>query len=150
MGDYAPIGGNNFIEVYGCPTAAMIVPGVSGIFLSPSATSPVANGAGSRNHDRQTTKNCNLQPYGDALPQSVRRNALMQVNQDFGSRLSASFMMLYNELDMNYRDRPGTITANTTVYGPTSGKGNQINPFYQAPAGEPRLDGFRAGKLGSI
>ena len=141
MGDYTPIGGNNFIEVFGCPTASMIVPGNTGVWLSPASTTTVAN--------TQANKNCNLQPYGDALPQSTRRNALMQVSQDFGSRLSASFMMLYNELDIAYRDRPGTITANTTVYGPGSNKTyilggsnppvtiSQVNPFFQAPAGAP-------------
>ena len=82
MGDYTPLGGNNFIEVFGCPTAAISVPGNSGVFLSPSSTTTVPNS--------QASRNCNLQPYGDALPQSIRRNVLMQVNQDFGDRLSAS------------------------------------------------------------
>jgi iron complex outermembrane receptor protein len=63
----------------------------------------------------------------------------MQVDQDFGSRLSTSLMVLYNELDVNYRDRPGTITANTQVYGPgytaTGFNTGQINPFFMAPAG---------------
>jgi len=129
MGDYTPLGGNNFIEVFGCPTAAITVPGNTGVFLSPSSTTTVPN--------TQASRNCNLQPYGDALPQSVRRNVLMQVSQDIGTRLSASLMVNYNELDQSYRMRPGVITANTTAFGPTSGKGGQINPFYQAPAGSP-------------
>lgn len=129
MGDYTPLGGNNFIEVFGCPTAAMIVPGNSGVYLSPSSTTTVSN--------TQASHNCNIQPYGDALPESTRRNTLMQVRQDFGSKLSASVMLIYNELDTDYRDRPGAITTNTTAFGPGSGKAGQINPFYQAPAGAP-------------
>jgi len=129
MGNYAPLGGNNFIEVFGCPTAAITVPGNTGVFLSPSSTTTVPN--------TQASKNCNIQPYGDALPLSVRRNVLMEVNQDFGDKLSASLMINYNELDQRYKMRPGSVTANTTVFGPTSGKGGQINPFYMAPAGSP-------------
>ncbi len=129
MGDYTSIGGTNYTSVYGCPAAAIIVPGNAGVFLSAASTTTVAN--------TQATKNCNIQPYGDTLPESVRENALMRFNQTFTDRLSASVMMDYNELVVTTRSQPGQITNNTTAYGPTSGKGGQINPFYQAPAGSP-------------
>jgi iron complex outermembrane recepter protein len=129
MGDYTSIGGTNYTSVYGCPSAAIIVPGNAGVYLSAASTSTVANS--------QATKNCNIQPYGDSLPESVRENVLMKVNQNFGDRLSATVMLDYNELNLTTRMQPGQITTNTTVYGPTSGKGGQINPFYQAPAGSP-------------
>ena len=141
MGDYTPVGGNNFIEVFGCPTAAITVPGNTGVFLSPSSTTTVPN--------TQASKNCNMQPYGDALPLSVRRNVLMEVNQDFGDKLSASLMINYNELDQRYKMRPGVVTANTTVFGPTSGKGGQINPFYHGARRQPGLDGLRNRSTGS-
>jgi len=129
MGDYTSIGGTNYTSVYGCPSAAIIVPGNAGVFLSAASTSTVVN--------TQANKNCNIQPYGDVLPESVRQNVLMKVNQDFGDRLSAMVMLDYNELNLTTRMQPGQITANTAVYGPTSGKPGQINPFYQAPAGSP-------------
>ena len=129
FGDFTPIGGTNYTSVYGCPAASIIVPGNTGVFLSAASTATVANA--------QATKNCNIQPYGDALPQSVRTNALMRFNQTFTDRISASVMMDYNELVVTTRTQPGQITTNTTSYGPTSGKGGQINPFYQAPAGSP-------------
>ena len=129
MGDYTSIGGTNYTSVYGCPSASIIVPGNAGVFLSAASTTTVAN--------TQATKNCNIQPYGDVLPQSVRQNVLMKVNQDFSDRLSATVMLDYNELNVTTRLQPGQITNNTTVYGATSGKGGQINPFYQAPAGSP-------------
>jgi iron complex outermembrane recepter protein len=129
MGDYTSIGGTNYTSVYGCPSAAIIVPGNAGVYLSAASTSTVANS--------QATKNCNIQPYGDSLPESVRENVLMKVNQNFGDRLSATVMLDYNELNLTTRMQPGQITTNTTVYGPTSGKGGQVNPFYQAPAGSP-------------
>jgi iron complex outermembrane receptor protein len=130
MGDYTSIGGTNYTSVYGCPAAAIIVPGNAGVFLSAASASTVAN--------TQANKNCNIQPYGDTLPQSVRQNALMRFNQNFSDRLTASVMMDYNELVVTTRSQPGQITTNTTAFGPTSGKGGQINPFYQAPAGSPQ------------
>ena len=129
FGDFTSIGGNNYTSVFGCPAAAIIVPGNSGVFLSAASTATVTN--------VQANKNCNIQPYGDALPQSVRENALMRFNQTFSDRISASVMMDYNELVVTTRSQPGQITTNTTVFGPASGKGGQINPFYQAPAGSP-------------
>jgi iron complex outermembrane recepter protein len=129
MGNYTSIGGTNYTSVFGCPAAAIIVPGNAGVFLSAASTTTVAN--------TQANKNCNIQPYGDSLPESVRENALMRFNQTFSDRLSASVMMDYNELVVTTRSQPGQITANTTAYGPTSGMGGQINPFYQAPAGSP-------------
>ena len=129
MGNFTSIGGTNYTSVFGCPAAAIIVPGNAGVFLSAASTATVAN--------TQANKNCNIQPYGDALPESVRENALMRFNQTLSDRLTASIMMDYNELVVTTRSQPGQITANTTAYGPTSGMGGQINPFYQAPAGSP-------------
>src|SRR5262249_47824377 len=125
MGNFTSIGGTNYTSVYGCPAAAIIVPGNTGVFLSAASTTTVAN--------IQDTKNCNIQPYCDTLPESLRETALMRFTQTFSDRLSAWVMMDYNELVVTTRSQPGQITANTTAYGPTSGKGGQINPFYQAP-----------------
>jgi iron complex outermembrane receptor protein len=140
MGDFQSIGGNNYDNVYGCPTAAIAVPGISGIFLSPgdtkaASTSPIPGTLG------QTTKNCNIQPYGDALPESLRQNALVKVRQDITNRLHASVMLVINDLTVDKREQPGQITSNTVVYGPgytaPGFNSGQINPFYQAPAGAP-------------
>jgi len=142
MGDFSSIGGNNYDNVYGCPTAAIAGPSGS-IYLSPTATTAVTTSA--INSLGQTNKNCNIQPYGDALPMQVRQNVLMKVNQELTDRLSASFMLDVNDLAVTFRSQPGQITANTTVFGPASGKTytyngtnySQINPFYVAPAGNP-------------
>lgn len=127
MGDYTPIGGSNLGNVFGCPTAAMVVPGNSGVFLSPSATATVANS--------RASYNCNTTIYGDDLPESVRTNGMIKVNQDFG-RLSTTVTLDVNNLESLRRLGPGSLSS-VTVYGPGSGKGGQINPFYQAPAGAP-------------
>jgi iron complex outermembrane receptor protein len=127
MGDYTPIGGSNLGNVFGCPTASIVVPGNNGVFLSPTSTTAVANA--------RPSYNCNTSVYGDALPQSVRENGMIKVNQDFG-RLSTSLTLDVNNLESIRRLGPGSV-SNVTVYGPNSGKVGQINPFYQAPAGAP-------------
>ena len=139
MGDFQSIGGNNYDNVYGCPAAAIASAPANSHF-------PVAHRRPPVNHRRdqctlgQTTKNCNIQPYGDALPMSVRQNVLMKVNQDLTDRLSASFMLDVSDLAVTFRAQPGQITNNTaglwrgarpTLNGTAY---SQINPFYQAPA----------------
>jgi iron complex outermembrane receptor protein len=140
MGDFQSIGGNNYANVYGCPTAAMAVPGFAGLFLSPDAAAPVSTSPipGTLG---QTTKNCNIQPYGDALPESLRENAMLKVDQDLSDRLHASVMLVVNDLTITHHMQPGQITSNTQVYGPgytaPGFDAGQINPFFQAPAGAP-------------
>jgi iron complex outermembrane recepter protein len=138
MGDFQSIGGNNYDNVYGCPSAAINVGTANSLFLSVNDTTqvstlPIAGTLG------QTTKNCNIQPYGDSLPMSVRQNVLMKVNQDLTDRLSASFMLDVNDLAVTFRSQPGQITSNTQVYGTgsTPALAGQINPFFLAPAGAP-------------
>ncbi len=128
MGDYTPIGGSNLGKVFGCPTAAMVVPGNTGVYLSPASTTTVPNA--------RPSYNCNTSIYGDDLPESIRENALIKVNQDFGSRLSTTLMLNANVLKSYRQLGPGSVSS-VTAYGPGSGKGGQINPFFQAPAGAP-------------
>lgn len=129
-GDYTSYGGTNYPELFGCPTASIQVPGNNGVFLSPSATTTVPN--------TQAAHNCNPTIYGDALPESTRRNALLSVTQRFGNRLTANVMMNYNTLNTKARLQPGNVTG-ITVFGPGSAatRPTQVNPFYQAPAGSP-------------
>jgi iron complex outermembrane receptor protein len=139
-GNYAPEGGNNFDEVFGCPTAAIVAPSVGGtaeIFPNVTSTTAVPN-------SKIPYANCNTTVYGDALAGSKRANGLMRFHQNFGDRFSAQVTLDVNTLTTNYATGPGTL-SNVTVYGPTSGKSsatlNQINPFYQAPAGNPTQTG---------
>ena len=62
---------------------------------------------------------------------------MMHVSQDFfGGRLTVSDTLVYNDLHTLQSNGPGTISL-ATVFGPGSGKGGQINPFFQAPAAAP-------------
>jgi iron complex outermembrane receptor protein len=136
MGDYTPVGGNNYDEVFGCPTAAMAVTAptsVSGTFLSSSSTTTVSSTA-------QSAKNCNITTYGDALPESTRRNGLLRVTQDFSDRLTSTVTMDWNSMNTNANNEPGVLSG-ATAYGPgyaaTGFNTGQINPFFVAPAGAP-------------
>ena len=125
LGDYRPIGGTN-TNSYQCSPATIVVPGTSGVFLSPGATSTVAN----------TVANspCNNSVYATLLPSQYRANALFKVTNDFSDKLTVTATLNYNRQATHAPAAPGGLT-NATVYGPGSGKGGQINPFFVAPAG---------------
>jgi iron complex outermembrane receptor protein len=131
LGDYTPVGGSNQ-QSTACPVASIhpTTPATSGTsywFQGP-------NGAGYAN--TQAARPCNNSVYGDLLPQSQRTNVMMKATQSFfGGKLTISDTLAYNDLHTFQNTGPGTLTA--TVYGPTSGKTGQINPYFQAPAAAP-------------
>jgi iron complex outermembrane receptor protein len=132
-GDYTSIGGNNQ-QSASCspasihPTGAAATTGNNYYFAGPT-------GAGFAN--TQAARPCNNQIYGDVIPQIQRTNIMMKATQDFfGGRLTVSETMVYNDLNTFQQTGPGTI-SNANAYGPGSGKGGQINPFFQAPTGAP-------------
>jgi iron complex outermembrane receptor protein len=130
-GDYTALGGNNQ-QSTACPTASIhpTSPATSG--NSYWFMGPTGNGFA----NTQAARPCNNSIYGDVLPQTQRTNAMMKATQDFfGGRLTISETLVYNDLHTVQQSGPGTLTA--TVYGNGSGKGGQINPFFQAPTGAP-------------
>ena len=127
LGDYRSIGGTN-TNSYQCPAATMSVPGASGVYLGTSATTTVANS--------QANAPCNNSVYATLLPSQGRGNAMVKIVNDFSDKISATYMINYNRQKTNSPNAPGGLSS-VTVYGPGSGKGGQINPFFQAPAGSP-------------
>jgi len=128
QGDYRNIGGSNF-NSFNCSPATIGTPASGNtVYLSPSATSPVAN--------VQPNAPCNLNGFGSALPSQRRENLFFRVSHEFSDRLRVQATMIYNQQRTNKPGTPGTISG-VTAYGPGSGKGGQINPFFVAPAGEP-------------
>jgi iron complex outermembrane receptor protein len=82
----------------------------------------------------QANAPCNTWSYSALLPAEQRNNAMLKLTQNFGDKLTMGVDMLYAvRRDHNLGTR-GSL-SNVTVYGPGSGKGNQINPFFQAPSG---------------
>jgi iron complex outermembrane receptor protein len=127
-GDYRFKGGRN-TNSFNCSPATIRTPrSGNAIYLSPSATTTVA----------QTADNapCNNSIYGTAIPGTQRDNLMMRASVDVTERLTVSGTMIWNHLYGERNGTPGTL-ANVTVFGPGSGRGDQINPFFVAPAGDP-------------
>src|SRR5688572_25632170 len=135
-GDYRPFGGSN-TNGFTCEPATIRVtavssgtaPGGSQIFLSPDATTPVANNAALNGV-------CNLSVYNSFIPSQYRANALMRVVNDFSDKLSLSASINYNRNQTHQNSGPGQLN-NATVFGTGAGAAGQQNPFFTAPAGAP-------------
>lgn len=133
MGDYTSVGGNNQQSVSCSPASIHPTSPVAGAGGSYWYAGP--GGAGFAN--TQAARPCNNAIYGDIIPQVQRTNVMMKATQDFfGGRLTVSETVIYNDLHTFQQQGPGTISA-AAAYGAGSGKGGQINPFFQAPAGAP-------------
>jgi iron complex outermembrane receptor protein len=135
-GDYRDQGGSN-TNGFTCEPATMRVTGVSSgtapgggqVFLSPSATTPVANNAALNGV-------CNLSVYNSFIPSQYRTNAIMRVVNDFSDKLSLSGSIVYNRNLTHSDSGPGQLN-NATVFGTGAGATGQQNPFFTAPAGAP-------------
>jgi iron complex outermembrane receptor protein len=129
-GDYRSVGGSN-IQSFQCSPASIQVTGVSsgavpsGIF-TPGASAPVAN----------TPNNapCNNSVYGVLVPGQGRGNVMVKAVNDFSDKLSVTYMLNYNRQKTHSPNGPGGLT-NAAAFGPGSGRGGQINPFFKAPTG---------------
>ena len=82
----------------------------------------------------QASAPCNTWPLGALVSAEQRNNMMLKVTQDFGSNLTmGADVVLAMRRDHNLGSRGSISTA--TVFGPASGKGTQINPFFQVPTG---------------
>jgi iron complex outermembrane receptor protein len=134
-GDYRDMGGSN-TNSFTCEPATIRVtavssgtaPGNGQIFLSPTATSSVANNAA-------LNAPCNLSVYNTFIPSQYRINGMIKVVNDFTDDLSLSASLLYNRNQTHQDSGPGQLN-NTTVFG-TTGVPGQQNPFFTAPTGSP-------------
>jgi iron complex outermembrane receptor protein len=127
-GDYRAQGGQNF-DTFNCSPATIRTPASgTNVYLSPGATATVAN----------TVANspCNNTLNGDVIPSAERVAGMIHLAQAVGDRLTLAMTADYGHLLGNRNLQEGVISG-VTAYGPGSGKGGQINPFFQAPAGEP-------------
>jgi iron complex outermembrane receptor protein len=128
QGDYRNMGGSNTNQ-FTCSPATIRTPASgSNVYLSSGATTTIpgtaANGP------------CNTSIYGTAIPGVEREGVMAVFTNDFSDKLSVTGKFIYNRLQTFASAAPGLLN-NITVYGPGSGKGGQINPFFVAPAGEP-------------
>ena len=132
-GDYRPVGGSN-TNSFQCSPSTLGVSAVSsgtapsGVFLSPDATTPVAN--------TPTNAPCNNSIYATLVPEQYRLNGLVKIVNNFSDRLSVVGMVNFNRQLSKSKQAPGGLTS-VTAFGPGQGVAGQVNPFYRAPAGAP-------------
>jgi iron complex outermembrane receptor protein len=132
-GDYRDIGGTNN-NSYQCSPSSMTIGAVSsgtvpsGVFVSPSATSTIAN--------TQANSPCNNSGYATLVPEAMRLNALVKVTNDFSDRLSMTGTFNFSHLKTNNPQFPGGLTS-ANAYTTGQGVAGQQNPFFTAPAGAP-------------
>src|SRR3546814_16918861 len=83
--------------------ATIIAPGVSGVFLSPGATTTVPN--------IQANAPCNNSVYANLLPSQFRANAMIKVTNDFSDKFTVTAMMNYNRQETHNASGPGGLTT---------------------------------------
>src|SRR3546814_6199521 len=93
--------------------ATIIAPGVSGVFLSPGATTTVPN--------IQANAPCNNSVYANLLPSQFRANAMIKVTNDFSDKFTVTAMMNYNRQETHNASGPGGLTT-AAAFGPGSGR----------------------------
>jgi iron complex outermembrane recepter protein len=104
-----------------CEPASLSPAGQSLIFLNASATSGLTN--------TQNNFLCSDWQYADLIPKTVRNNAMMKFEQNFGDKWTLDADLLYATRDVRGRRSRGTLQATAFQTGA------QANPFYQRPAG---------------
>jgi iron complex outermembrane receptor protein len=125
--DYRPLGQN--FKTFSCsPASIRTTASGTNVFLSPGSTTTVPN--------TSAFAPCNNFLNGDVLPSAERIAGLMRVVQNVGDRLTLTATADYSHLLGNRNLQEGLVTG-ITAYGPGSGQGGQINPFFQAPVGDP-------------
>ncbi len=113
-------GATNFGN-FNCSPATVQPNGTGNIYLSPTATSSVAN--------VPANQPCSNWAYGALLPLSKRINTMIRVNQTLFENLTLTADLTYSNNNSTQPQSRGTLTA--TAFG----TGVQANPFYINPPG---------------
>jgi iron complex outermembrane receptor protein len=117
-------GGSNFAS-FACGPATIQPAGSTNIYSYPYSGAPVSNA--------QRNAPCDSAKYNDLLPEDKRDSVMLKLEHALTDRLTAAADVVYSS-SRNLTNVPrGSVTA--TVYGPGSANANQVNPFFEAPAG---------------
>jgi iron complex outermembrane recepter protein len=92
------------------------------------------NGAGIINSTVNSP--CEQASEGVLIPQEKRHSVMVKVDQQVGDRLTLSGDLVYSDRRNISRGGVGN-NIQATVFGPGSGRGGQINPFYTNPVNAP-------------
>jgi len=78
----------------------------------------------------QANAPCNLANENTLIEHEIRNNVMVKLRQDFGSRLTMGFDLLYAQRLDHGASGAGTVSNVTAL-----GTGAQANPFFQLPSG---------------
>lgn len=117
--DHRDEGGTNFLS-FNCSPATIQPAGSSGIYLTPTSTSTVANITANATCDTN---------FGNRTPEETRYNIMVRIAQDIGDRLRVGADLMYLDRSTILEVSRGTLNA--TAFG----AGAQANPFYVNPPG---------------
>ena len=110
-----------------CEPASLQPAGQSLIFLNATSTTGLTN--------TQNNFACSDWKYADLIPKTVRNNAMMKFEQNFGDKWTLDADLLYATRDV--RGRRSRNPAAGTLTATAFQTGAQANPFYQSPAAIP-------------
>ena len=121
--DHRAQGGTN-MSSFACSPATITTGGL--VYASPYAA-----GTGVANSGANAF--CDFTGVIDLLPREIRHNGMVRIRQEVGDKLTVVADAVYSDRETLLRQSRGSVQA--TIFGPASGKGSQINPFYQGVAG---------------
>lgn len=114
-------GGTNFNN-FNCDPSTIQPNGAGNIFLSPTTATNVANTA--------ANSPCSTAAYSGLIPQTVRNNVMLKMEQDFGDAWTVTSEFVYGNRRDQLATSRGTLTATAFQTG------TQANPFYINPPGQ--------------
>jgi iron complex outermembrane receptor protein len=124
LADHLAAGGSNFGS-FACSPATVQPKGTTSIYSYPYTGAPASNA--------QRNAPCDSSRYNDLLPEDTRDSLMLKLEHELTDKLTAGMDVVYSSSrDLSHIPR-GAVTA--TVFGPGSANANQINPFFEAPAG---------------
>ncbi|MBA3896701.1 MAG: TonB-dependent receptor [Sphingomonadaceae bacterium] len=143
LADQRARGGTNFGN-FACSPATFQPAGSTTIFTSPyGAANGIANA--------QANAPCEQSKYASIIPQERRHSVMFKVDQNIGDRLKLNADIVYSLRNNVQRNAvavasstgagPSSQLITATVFGPGSGKGGQINPFFVTPTGTTATSG---------
>lgn len=117
-------GGGNF-QNFNCGPTTFQPAGSSLIYFSPYTAAGVSNA--------QANAPCEQSSDVALIPEEIKHSMMMKLDHQVNDKLRLGGDVVYSDRTANQVSSVGTVTA--TVFGPGSGRGGQINPFFVAPAG---------------
>ena len=120
--DHRAQGGSN-LATFACSPASIQPTGSTLIYGAPYTGAGVANA--------QANAFCDYSGLADLVPENKSDTAMIKLTQEIGDRVTVSVSADYaNRRNKTLTGQGATSSVTATVFGPGSGRGTQINPYY--------------------